>query len=58
MNNLHDKLDKVMGEQSTMQEQVNTLESKVNELYDVQTVGTVSKTELDTAYREGVNSIE
>lgn len=41
-----------------IESQIKTTQTKVDEVYNVQTVGTVSKTELDTAYREGVNSIE
>lgn len=32
--------------------------SKTNSIYDIQTEGSVPKTELDESYQEGVNSIE
>lgn len=39
-----------------MREQVDGLQEKVDTLYSVETEGTVPKTDLDTAYKEGVNS--
>lgn len=36
--------------------QVNTINEKVNTIYDTQTQGVVLRSELDAAYKEGVNS--
>lgn len=46
----------LMGEINRLKSQVNAVQSGVTEVYNVQTVGTVPKIDLDTAYKEGVNS--
>lgn len=67
---LHEKLDKTLEDQEIMREQIDELQERVeclqeksensseqiNEIYAAQAGDTVSKTSLDTAYREGVNS--
>lgn len=69
---LHEKLDKTLEDQEVMQEQIAELQAKVNdmqsqstktgeqiaEIYAVQAGDTVIKSDLDAAYREGVNSYE
>lgn len=39
-----------------MQAQIDSVQSGVNQVYNAQTSESVPKTDLDTAYREGVNS--
>lgn len=51
---LHEKLDDLLA----MKEQVEELQERVDDLYNVETEGTVPKTDLDAAYKEGVNSVE
>lgn len=46
----------LMGEINRLKSQVNAVQSGVTEVYNVQTEGTVPRTDLDTAYREGVNA--
>lgn len=67
---LHEKLDKTLEDQAVMQEQIAELQAQVNamqqqstttgeqvaEMYAVQAGDVVVKSELDAAYREGVNS--
>lgn len=50
------KIDFMSGTLNDVVEQVNTIENKVNTLYDAQTQGVVLQSELDAAYKEGVNS--
>ncbi|MDO4280799.1 MAG: hypothetical protein Q4C56_04130 [Peptococcaceae bacterium] len=50
MNELHTKLKKIA-------DLLEKESAKTDELYDLQTVGAVSKTALDAAYREGVDSV-
>lgn len=49
MMDMQDQINKVKND-------VNKVENGVTEIYNVQTIGTVPKTDLDTAYKEGVNS--
>lgn len=46
----------VFAEIEAMKAQINAVQNGVTEVYNVQTEGTVPKTDLDTAYKEGVNS--
>lgn len=46
----------LMDEINRVKAQVRAVQSGVTEVYNVQTYGTVPKTDLDTAYKEGVNS--
>lgn len=46
----------LLGEINRLKSQVNAVQSGVTEVYNVQTEGTVPRTDLDTAYREGVNA--
>lgn len=50
------ELNCVKAQINAVQSDVATVQSGVSEVYNVQTYGTVPKTDLDTAYREGVNS--
>lgn len=50
------KIDFMSGAMNDMIAQVKTIETKVNTLYDAQTEGTVLKSDLNAAYKEGVNS--
>lgn len=47
----------LMSELNRVKAQINAVQSGVNEVYNVQTYGTVPKADLDTAYKEGVNTI-
>lgn len=42
---------------SDLETQIKVTQDGISQVYDAQTVGMVSKTELDEAYREGVNSV-
>lgn len=42
---------------SELESQIKSTQEGISQVYDAQTVGMVSKTELDEAYREGVNSV-
>lgn len=42
---------------SELESQIKAAQDGISQVYDAQTVGMVSKTELDEAYREGVNSV-
>lgn len=69
---LHEKLDKTLEDQELMKSQIESMQIKVNamqqqstttgeqvaEMYAVQAGDVVVKSELDAAYREGVNSYE
>ena len=46
----------LMDEINRVKAQVRAVQNGVTEVYNVQTYGTVPKTDLDTAYKEGVNS--
>lgn len=46
----------VFAEIEAMKAQINAVQNGVTEVYNVQTEGTVPKIDLDTAYKEGVNS--
>lgn len=46
----------LLGEINRLKSQVNAVQNGVTEVYNVQTEGTVPKIDLDTAYKEGVNS--
>lgn len=46
----------VFAEIEALKAQINGVQNGVTEVYNVQTYGTVPKADLDTAYREGVNS--
>ena len=48
----------LMGEINRLKSQVNAVQSGVTEVYNVQTEGTVPRTDLDTAYQEGVNDVD
>lgn len=55
---LHEKLDKALEDQEAMQAQIDELKEQVNDIHAAQAGDTVVKSELDAAYREGVNSYE
>lgn len=69
---LHEKLDKTLEDQQLMKAQIESMQTQVNamqqqstttgeqvaEMYAVQAGDVVVKSELDAAYREGVNSYE
>lgn len=55
---LHEKLDKTLSDQKSMQSKIDELEKQVNDIHAAQAGDTVVKSELDAAYREGVNSYE
>lgn len=69
---LHEKLDKTLEDQQLMKAQIESMQDQVNamqqqstttgeqvaEMYAVQAGDVVVKSELDAAYREGVNSYE
>ena len=69
---LHEKLDKTLEDQQLMKAQIESMQIKVNamqqqstttgeqvaEMYAVQAGDVIVKSELDAAYREGVNSYE
>lgn len=42
---------------SELESQIKVTQEGISQVYDAQTVGMVAKTELDEAYREGVNSV-
>lgn len=42
---------------SELESQIKAAQDGISQVYDAQTVGMVAKTELDEAYREGVNSV-
>lgn len=42
---------------SELESQIKATQDGISQVYDAQTVGMVAKTELDEAYREGVNSV-
>ena len=46
----------VFAEIEAMKAQINAVQNGVTEVYNVQTIGAVPKADLDTAYKEGVNS--
>ena len=46
----------LLGEINRLKSQVNAVQNGVTEVYNVQTEGAVPKIDLDTAYKEGVNS--
>lgn len=46
----------LLDEINRLKSQVNTVQNGVTEVYNVQTKGAVPKIDLDTAYKEGVNS--
>ena len=48
----------LLGEINRLKSQVNAVQNGVTEVYNVQTVGTVPKTDLDAAYQEGVNDVD
>ena len=48
----------ILAEMDKLKSQIVEVQNGVKTVYDVQTEGTVPKTELDNAYAEGVNSIE
>lgn len=50
------KIDFMNGALNKVVAQVNTINEKVNTIYDTQTQGVVLQSELDAAYKEGVNS--
>lgn len=50
------KIDFMSGALDDVVKQVANIETKVNTLYDAQTQGIVLQSELDAAYKEGVNS--
>ena len=47
----------LLGEINRLKSQVNAVQSSVTEVYNVQTEGTVPRTDLDAAYTQGVNAI-
>lgn len=67
---LHEKLDKTLEDQQLMKAQIESMQTQVNamqqqstttgeqvaEMYAVQAGDVVVKSELDAAYREGVNA--
>lgn len=53
---LHDKLNKTLEDQEAMKVQINELKKQVNDIHAVQAGDVVVKSELDAAYKEGVNS--
>ena len=67
---LHEKLDKTLEDQQLMKTQIESMQAQVNamqqqstttgeqvaEMYAVQAGDVVVKSELDAAYREGVNA--
>lgn len=69
---LHEKLDKTLSDQELMKAQIESMQAQVTamqqqstttseqvaEMYAVQAGDVVVKSELDAAYREGVNSYE
>lgn len=69
---LHEKLDKTLSDQKLMKAQIESMQTQVSamqqqstttgeqvaEMYAVQAGDVVVKSELDAAYREGVNSYE